>query len=92
MKAKPLGSSLQFPFVPVMKNKKANDEFSITEMRVQTILERWPQTAVIFNRYSSTCIGCAIAPFCTIADAAKIYGLPLEQFANDLKKVIEQQD
>ena len=75
-----------------MKSPKENDEFSITEMKVQAILERWPQTAVIFNRYSSACIGCAIAPFCTIADAAKIYGLPLEQFANDLKSVIETPD
>ena len=65
-------------------------ELAITETTVQAILTRWPQTARVFNHYSSACIGCAIAPFCTILDAAKIYGLPLEAFENDLIKAIEE--
>ena len=65
-------------------------ELVITEMTVQAILTRWPQTAKVFNHYSSACIGCAIAPFCTITDAAKIYDLTLEAFENDLIKAIEE--
>jgi hybrid cluster-associated redox disulfide protein len=78
-----------FFFVPTVKKKRPPDKFLITEMSVQAILERWPQTAVIFNRYASACIGCAIAPFCTLSDVAKIYNLSLEAFTADLKKVIE---
>ncbi len=65
------------------------EELWLTEMTVQTILERWPQTAEVFNHYTLTCIGCAIAPFCTISDTAKIYGLSLDTFVSDLEKVIE---
>ena len=75
-----------------MKKNEANDEFLMVKMSVQTILERWPQTAKIFNHYSSACIGCAIAPFCTIADAARLYGLSLEAFVADLEKAIEGQE
>ena len=67
------------------------DELVLTKMTVEDVLERWPQTAEVFNRYSPTCIGCAVAPFCTISDAARIYGLSLENFTADLKKVIEGQ-
>ncbi|MCP4422742.1 MAG: DUF1858 domain-containing protein [Chloroflexi bacterium] len=68
-----------------------SEEILITEMMVKTILERWPQTAEVFNYYSSACIGCAIAPFCTITDAAKIYGLSLEAFADDVERAIDGQ-
>lgn len=66
-----------------------SDELVIAEMTVQELLARWPQTAVVFNQYASLCIGCAIAPYCTVSDVAKIYRLPLEAFINDLKKAIE---
>jgi hybrid cluster-associated redox disulfide protein len=69
-----------------------SDELIIAEMTVQVILTRWPQAAKVFNHYSSVCIGCAIAPYCTISDVARIYNLPLEAFINDLKKVIEESD
>ncbi|GJM40006.1 MAG: hypothetical protein DHS20C20_02880 [Ardenticatenaceae bacterium] len=69
-----------------------SDELIIAEITVQVILARWPQTAKVFNHYSSICIGCAIAPYCTISDVAKIYNLPLEPFINDLRMAIESSD
>ena len=69
-----------------------SDEYQIAEMTVQVILERWPQTAKIFTQYSPVCVGCAIAPFCTISDVARNYNLPLETFINDLKRLIEDND
>ena len=68
-----------------------SNDFLIADMRVQAILDRWPHTAMVFNHYSSICMGCAIARFCTISDTARIYGLPLEAFVDDLKQVIEDQ-
>ena len=78
--------------VPIVKKKHPTDGFLLAEMSVQAILRHWPQTAVIFNRYASACIGCAIAPFCTLSDVAKIYDLSLETFTAELKKVIENSE
>lgn len=65
-------------------------DIPLTEQTVENILKRWPQTAEVFNHYSSSCIGCAIAPFCTIPDAVKYYGLPEDEFLDTLRQVIEQ--
>ncbi len=66
-----------------------NQELLLEELTIEEILSRWPQTARVFNHYSSACIGCAIAPFCTIADAISAYGLPKEAFLADLQTAIE---
>ena len=46
-----------------------------TNMFVADVLERWPQTAAIFQKYKTACVGCAMAPFDTIADVVRIYEL-----------------
>jgi len=61
----------------------------LTKLTIEAILKEWPQTAEVFNHYSSSCIGCAIAPFCKIKDAVNYYGLPEEQFMDDLQQIIE---
>ena len=66
-----------------------NQELLLEELTVEEILSRWPETVSVFNHYSSSCIGCAIAPFCTIADAISAYGLPEHEFAADLRAAIE---
>ncbi|HID54039.1 MAG TPA: hypothetical protein EYP41_18630 [Anaerolineae bacterium] len=66
-----------------------NKEILLEELTVEEILSRWPQTVSVFNHYSSSCIGCAIAPFCTIADAITAYGLPEAEFVTDLRAAIE---
>ena len=63
-------------------------DISLTELTIEDILTRWPQTAEVFNYYSSTCIGCAIAPFCTVLDAVKYYELPQEEFIKAIHKAI----
>ena len=66
-----------------------NQELLLEGLTIEEILSRWPQTARVFNHYSSACIGCAIAPFCTIADAISAYGLPKRAFLADLQTAIE---
>lgn len=61
----------------------------LTELTIEAILKEWPQTAKVFSHYSSSCIGCAIAPFCTIEDAVHYYGLPKDEFVNALQLAIE---
>ena len=61
----------------------------LTELSIEDILKKWPQTAKVFSRYSPSCIGCAIAPFCKIEDAVNYYGLPEDEFMSALRQAIE---
>ena len=61
----------------------------LTDLTIEAILKEWPQTAKVFSHYSSSCIGCAIAPFCTIEDAVNYYGLPEDEFVGALRQAIE---
>lgn len=63
---------------------------SLANMSVKEILARWPQTARVFQRFNMACIGCVVAPYCTVAAAARDYDLPLEVFVAALEKVIDE--
>lgn len=62
---------------------------TVRAMLISDLLERWPAAADVFHDYAMACVGCAVAPFYTIEDAALVYGLPPEQFAADLLRAIE---
>ncbi|MCP4357817.1 MAG: hypothetical protein GY796_07370 [Chloroflexi bacterium] len=64
-------------------------ENDLTNMTVDEVLKKWPQTAAVFRHYSPACLGCAIAPFCDVAAVADIYGLPKDKFLNDLQVAIQ---
>lgn len=58
------------------------------DLRVAEVLSRWPQTMPVFFRHRMLCVGCAMAPFETLADVAAIYGLDLDQFFSELEHTI----
>lgn len=71
------------------------DEGQLAEMKISEVLEQWPATAEVFHRHAMACVGCVVAPFYTIADAASVYSLPQETFIAELAEVIyaaEQDD
>lgn len=49
----------------------------------EVLLQR-PQAARVLLDYRMHCVGCAIAPFETVADACEIYGVPLEELLTAL--------
>jgi len=55
---------------------------------VQEVVERHPQTIVIFCRHGLQCVGCYISPFHTIADSAREHAMALESLLGDLNKAI----
>jgi len=63
-------------------------EGPLSAMIISEVLERWPQTAAVFYRHNMGCVGCAVAPFFTIADAATIYRIPVDRFAAELEQAI----
>ncbi|MBK7218658.1 MAG: hypothetical protein IPH95_16765 [Candidatus Promineofilum sp.] len=60
----------------------------LNEMPVEDVMKRWPATAEVFNAHALACVGCALAPFCTVGDATATYELPSQQLADKLLAVI----
>ena len=58
------------------------------EMPVEDVMKCWPATAEVFNAHALACVGCALAPFCTVLDATTTYDLPSHQLADQLVAVI----
>lgn len=57
-----------------------------TKMFVAEVLERWPGTAAVFQKFKTACVGCAMAPFDTIADVTRIYDLNGQKFLEALRR------
>lgn len=59
-------------------------------LTVAEVLVRWPQTISVFMHHRMACVGCAIAPFETLAEVATVYDLELHCFLAELEHIIEQ--
>jgi hybrid cluster-associated redox disulfide protein len=64
-----------------------NPEIS-SDLVVADVLERWPETIPVFLRHHMGCVGCALAPFDTVLDAATIYHIGVEIFVNELRAAV----
>ena len=40
-----------------------------------------------FNAHRTSCVGCSLARFCTLADVARTYGLSLDGFLAELQQI-----
>ncbi|MCP5097804.1 MAG: DUF1858 domain-containing protein [Chloroflexi bacterium] len=65
-----------------------DEKMLLAEMTVEDLLKRWPKTAVVFNEHQMACVGCVVAEFYTVAEAANIYDLTEEAFIAKLSDVI----
>ena len=61
----------------------------LTTLSIAELLKRFPQTISIFIQYRMACVGCAIAAFHTVAEAAAIYGVDTELFISELEQKIQ---
>lgn len=59
-----------------------------TKMTVAEVLELWPETVPVFQKYKTACVGCVMAPFDTMTDVAQIYQLELSELMADLHQAI----
>jgi hybrid cluster-associated redox disulfide protein len=59
-------------------------------LTVAEVLVRWPQTISVFMHHRMACVGCAIAPFETLAEVANVYDLELYNFLGELEGIIKQ--
>lgn len=59
-------------------------------MLVADLLREWPQTIPVFLRFHMDCVGCSMAAFERLADAARIYNVPAEVFFESLELSIRR--
>lgn len=64
----------------------------LSRMIIEDVLTQWPKTAGVFHRHKMACAGCAVARFYTIADAADVYRVPLNDFLAELAAVVGVQE
>lgn len=56
-----------------------------SKTNLDTIMRRWPGTIRVLLRHRMDCVGCPIAPYHTPQDAAREYGVPLDELLAELK-------
>ncbi len=61
-------------------------------LTVAEVLSRWPQAIPVFFRHHMMCVGCAMAPFETLADVTAIYDLDLGRFFSELEQTIASEE
>jgi hybrid cluster-associated redox disulfide protein len=65
-------------------------DFSLSQrMLMADLMSAWPQVIPVLLARRMACVGCDMARFETLADAARIYGLDLQKLMADLNRVIE---
>lgn len=54
------------------------------DLTMAALLEQWPAAQAVLERHAMACIGCVVAPFCTVREAAGIYHLSVDEFLAEL--------
>ena len=63
----------------------------ITEdMTIRDVIDKYPETAVVFAKYNMGCIGCIAASFERIRDIAGVHGTDVKAFVKDLNDVVQK--
>lgn len=62
-----------------------------SDLTVEFVLEKWPETAAVFNHNLKTaCVGCPIAPFDTLEDVGRIYSIDLNHILTLMEVAVER--
>ena len=57
-------------------------------LTVADVLARWPETAAVFLKHKTACVGCTMAPFETLQDVVVNYDLSGEEFLQELSAIL----
>lgn len=61
------------------------------DMSVDEVSTRWPETIPVLRHLIEACVGCSLAPFCTLREAAREFDMPLADLMNSLRENIMRQ-
>lgn len=67
------------------------DKNTLAHTTIDVVLTQWPRTARVFYQFKMACVGCPLAPYYTVAEAANIYRLPLDTLLGEILSVIAEE-
>jgi len=60
------------------------------KMKIEEVLQKYPETMEIFMKHGFHCLGCAASSFENIEDGAVVHGIDVEKFVKELNETIEK--
>ena len=57
---------------------------------VEEVMRCFPRTVAVFVRHRMHCVGCALGPFHSVADAAYEYALEASDLLEELREVVAE--
>jgi len=67
------------------------DEDKITDdMILKDVIDKYPETMIVFAKYNIGCAGCFAASFERVKDIAGIHGTDIEALLRDLNEIIKK--
>lgn len=65
-------------------------EAKITKnMKIEEVLQKYPETMEVFMNHGFHCLGCAAASFEDIESGAIVHGIDVEKLVNELNKAVK---
>lgn len=68
------------------------DTLPTREWTVERVLQCFPQSAQVFLRLKTDCVGCMLQKFCTLEEVGRDYGLVLNEFLAALNESIQSKN
>jgi hypothetical protein len=62
----------------------------LSQLTVEGILRKWPNTFTVFRNRNTDCIGCLLQKFCSIQDVAETYEVHAQDLIADLEKCVNE--
>lgn len=63
------------------------------DLVVAEVMERWPETLVVFLSHRMSCVGCYLSRFDTLGDALRVYHLPVAAIVASMNQhIVESLD
>lgn len=60
------------------------------DMSIIEVVQKFPQTAEVFQKHGMGCLGCAAARFENIEQGASAHGINIDALINDLNKTVSK--
>ncbi|MFH1100893.1 MAG: DUF1858 domain-containing protein [Methanobacteriota archaeon] len=58
------------------------------EMTIKEVIDKYPESALVFMKYNVGCIGCLAASFEKVKDIATVHGIDIKALVKDLNLAI----
>ena len=60
------------------------------EMKIEEVIKKYPKTLEVFDKFGFHCIGCVAASFENIEEGANAHKINVEEFVEELNKVVRK--